>query len=150
MAGDRPQQAVGDRRPPGHAEGQEVARRLIATADVLVENFRPGTLERWGLGYDELSRDNPGLVMTRVTGYGQHGPYASRAGFGSIGEAMGGLRHLTGDPSTSAEPHRESHRRLARRLPSSALGTSMALVARGRTGTRPGGRHRHLRGSAGG
>ena len=114
-------------------EGQEVARRLIATADVLVENFRPGTLERWGLGYDELSRDNPGLVMTRVTGYGQHGPYASRAGFGSIGEAMGGLRYLTGDPST---PPSRTGISIGDSLAGtfSALGTSMALVARDRTG----------------
>jgi len=80
------------------AEGQEVARRLIAEADVLVENFRPGTLEKWGLGWDELSRLNPGLVMLRISGYGQTGPYRDLPGFGVIGEAMGGLRHLTGEP----------------------------------------------------
>jgi crotonobetainyl-CoA:carnitine CoA-transferase CaiB-like acyl-CoA transferase len=80
------------------AEGQKLARKLIAEADVLVENFRPGTLERWGLGYDELSAGNPGLVMVRVSGYGQTGPYRERAGFGSIGEAMGGIRHVTGFP----------------------------------------------------
>jgi len=81
------------------AAGQELARRLIATADVVVENFRPGTMERWGLGYDELSAANPGLVMIRVTGFGQTGPYSSQPGYGAIGEAMGGLRHISGDPS---------------------------------------------------
>lgn len=80
------------------SEGQKLARRLIAKADIVVENFRPGTLEKWGLGYDELSRDNPGLIMVRVSGYGQNGPYRERAGFGSIAEAMGGLRYITGYP----------------------------------------------------
>ena len=80
------------------AEGQDIARRLISQADVLIENFRPGTLEGWGLGYEELSKLNPGLVMLRISGYGQTGPYRDLPGFGSIGEAMGGLRHLTGEP----------------------------------------------------
>ena len=80
------------------AEGQDLARKLIETADVLVENFRPGTMERWGLGYEELSEINPGLIMVRVSGYGQTGPYKDQAGFGSIGEAMGGIRHVTGFP----------------------------------------------------
>ena len=79
-------------------EGQDIARRLIGQADVLVENFRPGTLEKWGMSYEELSRDNPGLVMLRISGYGQTGPYRDLPGFGAIGEAMGGLRHLTGNP----------------------------------------------------
>lgn len=79
-------------------EGQELARRLIGGADVLVENFRPGTMECWGLGYDELSGINPGLIMVRVSGFGQTGPYRKQAGFGSIGEAMGGIRHVTGFP----------------------------------------------------
>jgi crotonobetainyl-CoA:carnitine CoA-transferase CaiB-like acyl-CoA transferase len=79
-------------------EGQDLARRLIDQADIVVENLRPGTLERWGLGFDRLRETNPGLVMVRVTGFGQTGPYAPRAGYGSIGEAMGGLRHVTGDP----------------------------------------------------
>jgi succinyl-CoA--D-citramalate CoA-transferase len=79
-------------------EGQALARRLIAGADVVVENFRPGTLERWELGYEELSQMNPGLVMVRVSGYGQTGPYRERAGFGAIGESMGGIRHVTGFP----------------------------------------------------
>lgn len=80
------------------AEGQDIARRLIAQADVLIENFRPGTLESWGLGYEALSALNPGLVMLRISGYGQTGPYRDLPGFGAIGEAMGGLRHLTGEP----------------------------------------------------
>src|SRR5918995_1836838 len=66
--------------------------------DVVVENFRPGTLEKWGLGYEALSRINPGLVMVRVSGYGQTGPYKDQAGVGSIGEAMGGVKDLAGDP----------------------------------------------------
>ncbi|HKN97657.1 MAG TPA: CoA transferase [Pseudonocardiaceae bacterium] len=80
-------------------EGQDLARRIIDRADIVVENFRPGTLERWGMGYDRLSATNPGLVLVRVTGYGQTGPYASRAGFGSVGEAMGGIRYVMGDPA---------------------------------------------------
>ena len=80
------------------AEGQDIARRLIKEADVLIENFRPGTLEKWGMGYDELSELNPGLVLLRISGYGQTGPYRDLPGFGLIGEAMGGLRHLCGEP----------------------------------------------------
>ncbi len=82
-------------RKPG---GQDLVRRLIAKADMLLENFRPGTLERWGLGYDELAKENPGLIMIRVSGYGQSGPYASRPGYASVGEAMGGMRYLCGEP----------------------------------------------------
>ncbi|HZV93936.1 MAG TPA: CoA transferase [Caldimonas sp.] len=80
------------------AEGQEIARRLVAEADVLIENFRPGTLEGWGLGPEALLALNPRLVMLRISGYGQTGPYRDRPGFGVVGEAMGGLRHLTGEP----------------------------------------------------
>jgi formyl-CoA transferase len=80
------------------AEGQTIARQLIAEADVLIENFRPGTLEGWGMGYEQLAELNPRLIMLRISGYGQTGPYRDLPGFGSIGEAMGGLRHLTGDP----------------------------------------------------
>ena len=79
-------------------EGQQLARRLIAEADVLIENFRPGTLEGWGLSPDELHALNPGLVILRISGYGQTGPYRDLPGFGVIGEAMGGLRHLTAEP----------------------------------------------------
>lgn len=79
-------------------EGQEIARRLIAGADVLVENFRPGTLEKWHLDPADLCAANPRLIVVRVSGYGQTGPYARRAGFGGIGEAMGGWRALVGTP----------------------------------------------------
>jgi crotonobetainyl-CoA:carnitine CoA-transferase CaiB-like acyl-CoA transferase len=82
----------------GSEEGQEIFRRFAADADVLIENFRPGTLERWGLGYEELSRANPGLVMARVTGFGQFGPYAKRPGFGTLAESMSGFAHITGQP----------------------------------------------------
>jgi formyl-CoA transferase len=113
--------------------GQELARELIRSADVVVENFRPGTLERWGMSHEVLSELNPGLVVTRVTGFGQTGPYSSRAGYGSIGEAMGGLRYVTGEPD---------------RLPSrtgisigdslagtfAALGTLVALHSRNQSG----------------
>ena len=80
-------------------EGQALVKKLVEGADILVENFRPGTMERWGLGYEDLSAINPRLVMVRVSGFGQTGPYAGRAGYGAIGEAMGGLRYTTGDPS---------------------------------------------------
>ena len=82
------------------AGGQELIRRLVEKSDLIVENFRPGTMERWNLGWDELSAINPRLIMIRVSGYGQTGPYAARAGYGAIGEAMGGLRYVVGDPST--------------------------------------------------
>jgi len=79
-------------------DGQEIVRRLAREADVLIENFRPGTLEKWGLGYDRLSAANPGLVMLRLSGFGQTGPMRGEAGFGAIGESMGGLRYVTGFP----------------------------------------------------
>ena len=82
----------------GSPEGQDVFRRLVADADVVIENFRPGTLERWGLGYPELATVNPGLVLTRVTGFGQIGPYAGRPGFGTLAEAMSGFAAITGEP----------------------------------------------------
>ncbi|MFT0533565.1 CaiB/BaiF CoA transferase family protein [Castellaniella hirudinis] len=80
------------------AEIQAVVRRLVAECDVVVENFKPGTLESWGLGWDDLRAVNPRLVMLRVSGYGQTGPYRDRPGFGVVAEAMGGLRHLSGEP----------------------------------------------------
>ncbi|MBZ0225258.1 MAG: CoA transferase [Comamonas sp.] len=80
------------------AEAQEIARRLIAEADVLVENFRPGMLEAWGMAPEVLQAAHPGLVILRISGYGQTGPYRDLPGFGLIGEAMGGLRHLTAEP----------------------------------------------------
>jgi crotonobetainyl-CoA:carnitine CoA-transferase CaiB-like acyl-CoA transferase len=79
-------------------EGQEILRKLLQDADILIENFRPGTLEKWGLGWEQLSELNPKLIMVRVSGYGQTGPYRDLPGFGVIGEAMGGLRYLTGEP----------------------------------------------------
>ncbi|HYH29744.1 MAG TPA: CoA transferase, partial [Pseudonocardia sp.] len=82
----------------GSPEGAAVFRKLARTADVVIENFRPGTLERWGLGYDVLSADNPGLVLLRVTGFGQSGPYAKRPAFGTLVESMSGFAHLTGQP----------------------------------------------------
>lgn len=78
-------------------DGQDILRRLVAEADFLLENFRPGTLEKWGLGYEDLRKINPRLIMIRVSGYGQTGPYASRAGYASVGEAMGGLRYVMGE-----------------------------------------------------
>jgi crotonobetainyl-CoA:carnitine CoA-transferase CaiB-like acyl-CoA transferase len=79
-------------------EGQEVIRKLAADADILIENFRPGAMEKWGLGFKDLHALNPKLIMLRVSGYGQSGPYRDRPGFGVIGEAMGGLRYLSGEP----------------------------------------------------
>jgi len=78
-------------------EAQEVVRKLAAQADILIENFRPGAMEKWGLGFEALHAINPKLIMLRVSGYGQTGPYKDRPGFGVIGEAMGGLRHLSGE-----------------------------------------------------
>ncbi|MEA2911026.1 MAG: hypothetical protein QOJ15_3107 [Bradyrhizobium sp.] len=79
-------------------EALALARRLAERADIVVENFRPGTLERLGLGYEDLSKSNPGLVLVRISGFGQSGPYRERAGYGVVAEAMAGVRHMTGDP----------------------------------------------------
>lgn len=114
-------------------EGQDLIRKLVAKADILLENFRPGTLEQWGLGPEELWKINPGLIITRVTGFGQTGPYSKRAGFGSIGEAMGGIRYTTGDPDR--QPSRTGVS-LGDSLAATyaALGTLVALHYRTRTG----------------
>ena len=80
------------------AEGQEIVRNLARDADIVIENFRPGTMEKWGLGYERLVAENPGLIMLRLSGFGQTGPNRDQAGFGAIGESMGGLRYLTGYP----------------------------------------------------
>ncbi len=119
-----------DARQP---EGQALIRDLVAASDVLIENFRPGTMEKWGLGYDALAAINPRLVMIRVSGYGQTGPYAHKAGFGAIGEAMGGLRHVVGDPST---PPSRMGVSIGDTLAATfaCLGGMMALHARERTG----------------
>jgi len=82
----------------GHQDGQALAKRLAAEADILVENFKPGTLEKLGLGWDALHELNPRLILVRVSGYGQTGPYKDRPGFANIGEAMGGIRYVTGEP----------------------------------------------------
>ena len=79
-------------------EGQEIVRRLARESDIVIENFRPGTLEKWGLGYEALAADNPGLIMVRLSGFGQTGPYRDQPGFGAIAESMGGMRHVTGFP----------------------------------------------------
>lgn len=114
-------------------DGQAIARDLIAGADVVVENFRPGALEKWGLGYEALSALNPRLVMARVSGFGQTGPYAKRAGYGLIGEAMGGMRYITGEadrpPSRAGVSIGDSLAAMH-----AALGVMMALHARERSG----------------
>jgi formyl-CoA transferase len=79
-------------------EGQDIVRRLARDADIVVENFRPGAMEKWNLGYEQLAEGNPGLIMVRLSGYGQAGPYRDRVGFGAIGESMGGIRYVTGYP----------------------------------------------------
>ena len=81
-----------------HERGQELLLELVERADVLTENFRPGTLEKWNLGFEQLSEVNPRLVLARISGYGQTGPYAARAGFASVAEAMGGIRYINGFP----------------------------------------------------
>lgn len=113
--------------------GQELVRLLLADADVLVENFRPGTLERWGLSPERLWEINPRLIITRVTGFGQTGPYSGRAGFGSIGEAMGGIRYVTGDPD---QPPARTGVSLGDSLAATfaCLGTLVALHHVSRTG----------------
>jgi crotonobetainyl-CoA:carnitine CoA-transferase CaiB-like acyl-CoA transferase len=114
-------------------EAQALLKRMIPEFDAVVENFRPGTLENWGLGYDELKRLRPDLVMTRISGYGQYGPYRDRPGYGVIGEAMSGLRSLIGDPdrppSRVAMPLTDYITALY-----AALGTVMALLSREKSG----------------
>ncbi len=114
-------------------DGQDLVRRLAEKADILVENFRPGTLERWGLGWAELSTRNPRLIMVRISGFGQDGPYAARAGYAAIGEAMGGLRALTGYPD---RPPTRVGVSIGDSLTGmfGALGALAALEARHRTG----------------
>ncbi len=79
-------------------EGQAIARRLADKVDILIENFKPGTMEKWGMGFEDLRKTNPGLIMVRVSGWGQTGPYASRPGFANVAEGIGGIRYTTGDP----------------------------------------------------
>ena len=114
-------------------EGQAIARKLALAADIVVENFRPGTMEEWGMGYDALAAANPGLVMVRISGYGQTGPYRERPGFGVIGEAMGGLRHVTGTPD---RPPSRTGISIGDTLSAlyGVIGAMMALESRRRTG----------------
>ena len=114
-------------------EGQQVARELIASADVVIENFRPGALEKWGLSYEVLSEINPGLILARVSGFGQSGPYSQRAGYGLIGEAMGGLRYVTGEAD---RPPARAGISIGDSLAAmhAAMGVMMALHVRERTG----------------
>jgi len=79
-------------------EGQDIIRELVSHMDIVIENFKPGTMEKWGLGYEDLKKINPRIIMVRISGYGQDGPYSAKPGFGSVGEALGGIRHLTGYP----------------------------------------------------
>ncbi len=114
-------------------EGREIAEALIGGADVAIENFRPGTLEKWGMGYEALAEKNPRLIMARISGFGQTGPYATRAGYGLIGEAMGGLRHVTGEPD---RPPARAGISIGDSLTAmhAVMGITMALHARERTG----------------
>ena len=114
-------------------EGQRLVGELAAKCDVVVENFRPGGLEKWGLGYADLSARNPGLVMARISGFGQDGPYSQRAGYGVIGEAVSGLRHLTGDPDRPPARVAVSMTDYITGL-YAAFGVALALLARTRTG----------------
>lgn len=113
--------------------GRELVRALARQCDVVLENFRPGTLERWGLDYATLAADNPRLVLTHISGFGQTGPLAGQAGFGSVGEAMGGIRHTTGSPD---RPPSRAGISLGDALASvfGVMGTLAALVAAKETG----------------
>ena len=117
------------------AEGQEVVRKLARDADIVIENFRPGTMEKWGLGYARLAAENPGLIMLRLSGFGQTGPYRDQAGFGAIGESMGGLRYLTGYPD---RPPVRSNLSIGDSLASlhGVIGAMMALHHRNMNGGR--------------
>jgi crotonobetainyl-CoA:carnitine CoA-transferase CaiB-like acyl-CoA transferase len=114
-------------------EGQEIIRRIAAKSDLVVENFRPGGLEKWGIGYADLSRINPALIMVRISGFGQSGPYSERAGYGVIGEAVSGLRHITGDPDRPPSRVAVSITDYITGL-YGAFGAVMALLVRGKTG----------------
>ncbi len=115
------------------AEGQDILKKLVETADILVENFRPGTMEKWGLGPDVLHAINPRLVMARISGYGQTGPESHKAGYASVGEAKGGLRHLIGEPD---RPPARAGVSLGDTMTGTfaCLGVMMALHAREKSG----------------
>jgi crotonobetainyl-CoA:carnitine CoA-transferase CaiB-like acyl-CoA transferase len=113
--------------------GRDLARRIAISSDIVIENFRPGTLEKWGMGYDTLARENPKLVLVRISGFGQTGPYKDRAGYGIIGEAVSGLRHLTGDPD---RPPGRVNASLTDEVTGlyAAFGAMMAIIARQSSG----------------
>jgi crotonobetainyl-CoA:carnitine CoA-transferase CaiB-like acyl-CoA transferase len=113
--------------------GRALARELALVSDIVVENFRPGTLEKWGLDYASLSAANPGLIMVRISGYGQSGPYRDRPGYGVIGEAMSGVRHLTGDPDRAPARAGVSMTDYLTGL-YGAFGAVMAVLSRNTTG----------------
>jgi crotonobetainyl-CoA:carnitine CoA-transferase CaiB-like acyl-CoA transferase len=115
------------------AEGRELVRKLCVKADIVIENFRPGTLERWGLGYDDLSKINPGLILVRISGYGQDGPYSQRPGYGVVCEAFSGIREVTGDPDRPPARVAVSMTDYITGL-YGAFGAAMAMVDRNRTG----------------
>jgi len=118
-------------------EGRDLARRLATKSDVLIENFRPGTMEKWGLGPDVLRKTNPSLVFARVSGYGQDGPYAARPGFASACEGIGGFRYINGFPGeTPVRPNLSMGDTLA--ALHTVIGILLALVHRGKTRERPG------------
>lgn len=114
-------------------EGQSIVKKLIPNCDIVVENFRPGGLEKWGLGYDDLLKINPALIMVRISGFGQTGPYKERAGYGVIGEAVSGLRHITGDPDRPPTRAAVSLTDYFTGL-YAAFGATMALLSRKTTG----------------
>ena len=114
-------------------EGQEIVRELAARCDAVIENFRPGGLEKWGLGYHDLSAINPEIVMVRISGFGQTGPYSQRAGYGVISEAVSGIRHITGDPDRPPARAAVSMTDYITGL-YAAFGAVMALLAREKTG----------------
>jgi crotonobetainyl-CoA:carnitine CoA-transferase CaiB-like acyl-CoA transferase len=114
-------------------QGREIARRLVASTDVLIENFRPGTLEKWDMGPEALREDNPGLVLARISGYGQTGPYASRPGFASVCEGVGGFRYINGFPGQPpVRPNLSMGDSLAGLH--AVIGVLLALLHRGRGG----------------
>ena len=114
-------------------QGRADVRRLAAECDVLIENFKPGTMEKWGLGFDDLARDNPGLIMLRISGYGQTGPYRDLPGFAVVAEAMGGMRHLMGEPGRAPVRAGVSLGDTLAAL-HGVIGVLLALQARARTG----------------
>ena len=114
-------------------QGRTDVRRLAAECDVLIENFKPGTMEKWGLGFDDLARDNPGLIMLRISGYGQTGPYRDLPGFAVVAEAMGGMRHLMGEPGRAPVRAGVSLGDTLAAL-HGVIGVLLALQARARTG----------------